>query len=432
MIERYQSKKMQSLWSEQHKYETWLAVELAVCRAWSEMGVISGEDLESIEKNAGFDISRIEEIERNVHHDVIAFVSSVAEKIGDAGRLIHLGLTSSDVIDTASSLILREAVDVIEEELQDLMRVVLEKAQTYKLTPCVGRTHGVHAEPTTFGLKLLNWYAELERDRERILFARQQISCGKISGAVGTYAHCPPSIEVRVCEILELAPAKISNQILQRDRHAGVLAALALLGGALERMAVEIRHLQRTEVLEAAEPFGKNQKGSSAMPHKRNPILCERVSGMSRLLRGYAATALENIALWHERDISHSSVERVIWPDAFHIAAYMLETMHRIVSGLTVSPDAMKTNLDKTRGLVFSQRVLLGLVEGHGVAREEAYSIVQDNAMQCWDGAGSFEELLLKDPRVSTRISREELHKLFDLEMYYAHVNEIFERFTSR
>ena len=431
MIERYQSKKMQSVWSEQHKYETWLAVELAVCRAWSEMGVISAEDLESIEKNAGFDIARIEEIERNVHHDVIAFVSSVAEKIGDAGRLVHLGLTSSDVIDTASSLILTEALGVIGEELQDLMRIVLEKAQAYKYTPCVGRTHGVHAEPTTFGLKLLNWYAELERDRERILFARRQISCGKISGAVGTYAHCPPSIETRVCEILRLVPAKISNQILQRDRHAGVLTAIALLGGALERMAVEIRHLQRTEVLEAAEPFGKSQKGSSAMPHKRNPILCERVSGMSRLLRGYASTALENIALWHERDISHSSVERVIWPDAFHIAAYMLETMHRIVSGLAVSPDAMKTNLDKTRGLVFSQRVLLGLVERHGVAREEAYSIVQDNAMQCWDGVGSLEELLSKDPRVSERISREELHKLFDLEMYYAHVNEIFERFTS-
>ena len=431
MIERYQSKKMQFVWSEQHKYETWLAVELAVCRAWSEMGVISGEDLESIEKNAGFDISRIEEIERNVHHDVIAFVSSVAEKIGDAGRLVHLGLTSSDVIDTASSLILIEALDVIDEELQELMRIVLEKAQAYKFTPCVGRTHGVHAEPTTFGLKLLNWYAELERDRERILFARRQISCGKISGAVGTYAHCPPSIETRVCEILRLVPAKISNQILQRDRHAGVLTAIALLGGALERMAVEIRHLQRTEVLEAAEPFGKSQKGSSAMPHKRNPILCERVSGMSRLLRGYASTALENIALWHERDISHSSVERVIWPDAFHITAYMLETMHRIVSGLAVSPDAMKTNLDKTRGLVFSQRVLLGLVERHGVAREEAYSIVQDNAMQCWDGVGSLEELLSKDPRVSERISREELHKLFDLEMYYAHVNEIFERFTS-
>ena len=431
MIERYQSKKMQSVWSEQHKYETWLAVELAVCRAWSEMGVISGEDLESIEKNAGFDIARIEEIERNVHHDVIAFVSSVAEKIGDAGRLVHLGLTSSDVIDTASSLILMEALDVIGEELQDLMRIVLEKAQAYKYTPCVGRTHGVHAEPTTFGLKLLNWYAELERDKERILFAGRQISCGKISGAVGTYAHCPPSIETRVCEILGLAPAKISNQILQRDRHAGVLTALALLGGALERMAVEIRHLQRTEVLEAAEPFGKSQKGSSAMPHKRNPILCERVSGMSRLLRGYASTALENVALWHERDISHSSVERVIWPDAFHIAAYMLETMHRIVSGLVVSPDAMKSNLDKTRGLVFSQRVLLGLVEKHGVAREEAYSIVQDNAMRCWDGAGALEDLLAKDPRVSERISRDELHKLFDLEMYYAHVNEIFERFTS-
>ena len=431
MIERYQSKKMQSVWSEQHKYETWLAVELAVCRAWSEMGVISAEDLESIEKNAGFDIARIEEIERNVHHDVIAFVSSVAEKIGDAGRLVHLGLTSSDVIDTASSLILMEALDVIGEELQDLMRIVLEKAQAYKFTPCVGRTHGVHAEPTTFGLKLLNWYAELERDKERILFARRQISCGKISGAVGTYAHCPPSIETRVCEILELTPAKISNQILQRDRHAGVLTALALLGGALERMAVEIRHLQRTEVLEAAEPFGKSQKGSSAMPHKRNPILCERVSGMSRLLRGYASTALENIALWHERDISHSSVERVIWPDAFHITAYMLETMHRIVSGLAVSPDAMKTNLDKTHGLVFSQRVLLGLIEKHGVAREEAYSIVQDNAMRCWDGVGTLEDLLLNDPRVSTKISREELHRLFDLEMYYAHVNEIFERFTS-
>jgi adenylosuccinate lyase len=431
MIERYQSRTMLPVWSEEHKYRTWLKVELAVCRAWMEEGVISPKDLETIERRADFDIARIEEIERDVHHDVIAFVSAVAEKIGNEGRLVHLGLTSSDVIDTAASLVLMEALDVIDVETDELMAEVLEKAKAYRHTPCVGRTHGVHAEPTTFGLKILNWYAELERDRERISFARKQISCGKVSGAVGTYAHCPPSIESRVCDILGLIPAKVSNQILQRDRHAGVLTALALLGGALERMSVEIRHLQRTEVLEAAEPFGKHQKGSSAMPHKRNPILCERVSGMSRLLRGYASTAMENIALWHERDISHSSVERVIWPDAFHIAAYMLETMRKIVAGLTVSPESMRKNLGVTRGLVFSQKVLLGLVEGHGLPREEAYAIVQENAMKCWDGAGTLEDLLGADPRVVSKITREELHRFFDLGAYYTHVDEIFKRFDS-
>ncbi len=430
MIGRYEVPEIQALWSEESKFRTWLEVELAVCGVWKERGVIPTHAYEDIRARASFDIRRIDEIEQEVQHDMIAFVSSVAETVGENGRYIHLGLTSSDVIDTASSLTLKRSLAVVDGKVALLMKAVGKKAHEFRHVPCTGRTHGVHAEPTTFGLKLLNWHYQLSRDRERLSLATEQIGYGKISGAVGTYAHCEPSIERRVCELLGLKPALVSTQILQRDRHGNVMNTLALLGGALERFATEIRHLQRTEVMEALEPFGSRQKGSSAMPHKRNPILCERICGMSRLLRGYALTAMENMALWHERDISHSSAERVIWPDAFHVAVYMLNKMIYIVENMQVNTEKMKENLEITRGLVYSQRILLDLVERFGLSREEAYAIVQENAMACWKGQKPFSELLMEDERVRSRISSEELAELFEPEYYLRWADEIFSRFS--
>ena len=430
MIGRYEVPEIQALWSEESKFRTWLEVELAVCGVWKERGVIPTHAYEDIRSRASFDIRRIDEIEQEVQHDMIAFVSSVAETVGENGRYIHLGLTSSDVIDTASSLTLKRSLAVVDGKVALLMKAVGKKAHEFRHVPCTGRTHGVHAEPTTFGLKLLNWHYQLSRDRERLSLAAEQIGYGKISGAVGTYAHCEPSIERRVCELLGLKPALVSTQILQRDRHGNVMNTLALLGGALERFATEIRHLQRTEVMEALEPFGSRQKGSSAMPHKRNPILCERICGMSRLLRGYALTAMENMALWHERDISHSSAERVIWPDAFHVAVYMLNKMIYIVENMQVNTEKMKENLEITRGLVYSQRILLDLVERFGLSREEAYAIVQENAMACWKGQKTFSELLMEDERVRSRISSEELAELFEPEYYLRWADEIFSRFS--
>lgn len=429
MIGRYEVQEIQALWSEESKFRTWLEVELAVCGVWTERGVISSDAYEDIRARASFDIARIDEIEQEVQHDMIAFVSSVAETVGENGRYLHLGLTSSDVIDTGSSLTLKRSLAVVDGKVALLMKAIGKKAHEFRHIPCTGRTHGVHAEPTTFGLKLLNWYYQLSRDRERLCLATEQISYGKISGAVGTYAHCEPSIEKRVCELLGLKPALVSTQILQRDRHGNVMNTLALLSGALERFATEVRHLQRTEVMEALEPFGARQKGSSAMPHKRNPILCERICGMSRLLRGYALTAMENMALWHERDISHSSAERVIWPDAFHIVVYMLNKMIYIVENMQVNPEKMKENLEITRGLVYSQRVLLDLVERFGLSREDAYSIVQENAMECWKGEMTFLDLLTRDERIRSRISAEELAELFEPDYYLRWVDEIFSRF---
>ena len=431
MIDRYSVKEIAAIWSEENKFGSWLEVELAVCRAWMEKGVIPSEAYGDICARASFDVKRIDEIERQVNHDMIAFVSAVAEKVGENGRYIHLGLTSSDVIDTAASLLLKRSLEVTAERVKELMTAVMKRAEQYRYTPCVGRTHGIHGEPMTFGLKLLNWHYQLGRDLERIALASEQIGYGKISGAVGTYAHCDPSIERRVCQLLGLKPALVSNQILQRDRHANVMSTLALLGGALDRMATEIRHLQRTEVMEVLEPFGAGQKGSSAMPHKRNPILCERISGMSRLLRGYALTAFENMTLWHERDISHSSAERVLWPDAFHVICYMLAKMTGIVEGMQADTKKMEENLGLTKGLVYSQRVLLDLVERFGLSREDAYAIVQDNAMECWKGGRSFSELLWEDRRVNTRLSREELLSLFEPGHYFRWVDEIFGRFQN-
>ncbi len=429
MIGRYQTKEMAEIWSEDNKFRAWLEVELAVCRVWMEKGVIPADAYEEIRSKASFDIARIDEIEARVHHDVIAFVSAVAETVGENGRYIHLGLTSSDVIDTASSLSLKRSLGIVKKKTEELMESIRLRADEFRYTPCAGRTHGIHGEPTTFGLKLLNWFYQLQRDLERLELAREQISYGKISGAVGTYAHCEPEVERRVCELLGLKPALVSTQILQRDRHSCVMNSVALLGGALDRFATEIRHLQRTEVMEVLEPFGATQKGSSAMPHKRNPILCERISGMSRLLRGYALTAMENMTLWHERDISHSSAERVIWPDAFHLITYMLSKMTHIVKNMVVNSSKMRENLDMTRGLVYSQRVLLDLVERFGLLREEAYAIVQENAMKCWNSNRTFSELLREDERISSRIPESDLLSLFEPDHYFRWVDEIFSRF---
>lgn len=429
MIDRYSTAEMSTLWSEENRFAVMLQVELAACRAWCEKGRIPKEALEDIVGRASFSASRIREIEDKVHHDVIAFVSSVAETVGENGRYIHIGLTSSDVLDTASSIMLRDALLLVRKAVLKLDGAVMAKARQYKHLPCVGRTHGIHAEPMTLGLKFLNWHAELERDLERIDLAISQIAYGKISGAVGTYALCPPEIEARVCELLNLTPAPISNQILQRDRHAQVMNAVALLGCGFERMATEIRHLQRTEVAEIYEPFGSAQKGSSAMPHKRNPIKCERVCGMARLLRGYAVTAMENVALWHERDISHSSTERVIWPDAFHIVHFMAADMTAIVEGLVVDEKRIRQNLEYTGGLVYSQRVMLELIDELQLPRETAYKIVQDNAMRTARGEGKFLELLQADERLRGVIDGNRLASLFDFDFYGRYVDEIFERF---
>jgi len=428
LIERYCTDEMEHLWSLENRFRTWLEVELAACRAWAEEGAIPEGALRNILEKADIDMERIRVIEDTVHHDMIAFVSSVAEKVGPDGRYIHLGLTSSDVIDTSSSLLLVRSIRLLLDELEMLSGEILSMAARYRLTPCIGRTHGVHAEPISFGFKLLNWYEELCRDRDRLVAAMEVTGVGKISGAVGTYAHCPPMIEERVCDLLGLTRARVSTQILQRDRHAQVVCAVAILGSGLERIAQEIRHLQRTEVLEVLEPFSSGQKGSSAMPHKKNPVVCERICGMARLLRSYSLASLENIPLWHERDISHSSVERVIWPDVFNLCHYMLKKAREVVEGMTVLDEVMKRNLDLSKGLVFSQRVLLGLVE-KGFSREDAYAIVQGAAMQCWDQDRSFLEVLEDDPRVAGAFKGEELHSLFDTEYYLRFIDGIFERF---
>jgi adenylosuccinate lyase len=428
MIPRYEVPEISKIWTDQNRFKRWLDVEIAVCQAWNEAGEIPDDDFKNIKEKAGFNVDRIHEIEAVTQHDMIAFDSNVAETIGESGRYVHLGLTSSDVIDTASSLQLGESMDITLQTLEKLHKTVGAKAWQYRKTPCAGRTHGIHAEPTTFGLKMLNHYAQIGRDIERLKQSKKDIMVGAISGAVGTYANCPPSIEARACELLGLAVDPVSTQIIQRDRHARLATDIAIAGATLERLALEIRHLQRTEVLEALEPFKKGQKGSSAMPHKKNPILCERVCGMSRLLRGYTAPALEDIALWHERDISHSSVERIIWPDMFHLINYMAKILNKVIDGLVVNVDKMSENMNITKGLLFSGRVLINLVEKEGISREEAYAIAQDNAMRCWNEKVPLLELLEADPRIK-KMSHSDLESLFDLQYYLKHVEEIFNRF---
>ncbi len=427
MIERYSRKAMRELWSDRARCESWLEVELAVCEALAARGEIPAEDMREIRDKAGFDLERIDEIERTVGHDVIAFVTSVAETIGPAGRHVHYGLTSSDVVDTAQAWRTVKACDILLESLDGLIRTLREQGRTHRDTVMVGRTHGIHAEPYTLGLKFASWYCEAKRNRERLGAAREEIRFGKISGAVGTYAHLDPGIEADVLERLGLRVEPIATQVIPRDRHAVVLSTLGVLASSLDRIATEIRHLQRSDVREVEEPFRKGQKGSSAMPHKRNPIKCENVSGLARVVRAHVQAALENVALWHERDISHSSVERVILPDATTLCDFMLHRMTRILADLHVYPERMQQNMQITRGLIFSQKVLLAL-NAAGLSRETAYDIVQRNAMATWAGSGQFREALENDPAVREVLDDEALAACFDAQKLLGNVGAIFAR----
>ena len=427
MIPRYTHPDMGRIWSDQRKYETWLQVEIAAADAMARAGIIPSDAARDIRERAAFDIPRIEAIEQITQHDVIAFTTAVAEHVGPSARWLHFGLTSSDVIDTAQALQMREACDVILRDLDALMQAVHARAEEHRRTPMIGRTHGVHAEPMTFGLKLALWYAELTRDVARIRRARQVAAVGQLSGAVGTFAHLPPSIEADVCRTLGLEPAPVSSQVIQRDRHAELLSALAITASSLEKFALEIRGLQKTEIGEVEEPFAKGQKGSSAMPHKRNPIGCEQIVGLARLLRANAGAALENNALWHERDISHSSVERVILPDSFIALDHMLRRFTRIVAGMVVYPERMQRNLDLSGGVVFSGTVLLELAR-RGVSREQAYEWVQRNAMRAFHEKRSFKSLLLADADVTGVLPPPDIERAFDLDEQLRHVDQIFDR----
>jgi len=426
MIERYSRPEMKEVWSDENKYNKWLEVEIAVCDAWAEVGVIPRKAIPKI-KLARCNIKRMEEILQETRHDVTAFLGAVAESLGEESRFIHLGLTSSDVIDTATSLQLVEAADILIQDVKELTAVLAQRAIEHKYTVMIGRTHGVHAEPTTFGLKLAIWVDEMRRNLHRLTEAKKAITVGKISGAVGTYATVTPDIEQRACRKLGLEPAPISNQVLQRDRHAQFLTTLAITAGSLEKFATEIRALQKTEVREVEEPFRSGQTGSSAMPHKRNPELTERVCGLARLIRGNALTSLENIALWHERDISHSSNERIIFPDACLALDYILALFTGVMKRLQVYPHRMKKNLELTRGLVFSQRVMLALIN-KGLSRQTAYEIVQRNAMKAWKGNRNFLTLLKADAEVKKTLPVKELEAVFDYQHYLQHVDEIFRR----
>jgi adenylosuccinate lyase len=418
---------MGRLWSDQRKYETWLQVEAAAAEAMAHAGIIPVEAARDIRERGGFEIARIEEVESVTQHDVIAFTTAVAERVGPSARWLHFGLTSSDVIDTAQALQMREACDLILQGLRTLMDVVRLRADEHRRTPMVGRTHGVHAEPMTLGLKLALWYSELGRDADRLNRARVTIAVGKLSGAVGTFAHLPPAVESEACRVLGLAPAPVASQVIQRDRHAELLAALAITASTLEKCALEIRGLQKTEIGELEEPFAKGQKGSSAMPHKRNPIGCEQIVGLARLVRANAGAALENNALWHERDISHSSVERIILPDSFIALDHMLRRFTRIVKGMVVYPERMRENLERSRGVVFSGTVLLELAR-RGVAREQAYEWVQRNAMRSFTDGHDFKTLLAADQDVASVLSKADLEKAFDVTEQLRHVDEVFAR----
>ena len=427
MIARYTRPEMGRLWDVEMKYRKWLEVEIAACEAWSEIGEIPRDALKLIKEKAGFDIRRIDEIEKVVKHDVIAFLTSVAQSLGPESRFIHKGLTSSDILDTALALQMGEACDLIMRDIRELMEVMKKQAYKYKDVPVIGRSHGVHAEPMTFGLKFALWHEDMKRGLARMKKAKEAIRVGKLSGAVGTFSHIPPVIEEKVCKKLGLKPEPVATQIVQRDRHAEYLTTLALIAAAVEKIAVEIRHLQRSEVLEAEEPFMAGQKGSSAMPHKRNPIGCENLSGLARLVRSNAVAAIENIALWHERDISHSSVERVIIPDSSILADYMLNRLKGILDRLHVYPGRMKENMEKSFGLFNSQRVLLALID-KGISRENAYDIVQRAAMKSWKTETHFKKLLKKDREVRKYLSAGELDGIFDLRYYLKNIGYIFER----
>ena len=427
MIERYSRKKMTKIWEAQNRFDKWLQVEILVCEAMAKQGMIPPEAVTTIKQKASFSVDRIQEIEETVKHDVIAFLTNVEESVGPDARFIHMGLTSSDILDTAFALQLREALLIIIDDVQNLIDVLKERAFEHKNTPMIGRSHGIHAEPITFGLKLAVWYSEMQRNLKRLNQVLDVISYGKISGAVGTFANIPPVIEKYVCENLDLKPAEISTQIIQRDRHAQYFTTLAILAGSIEKMAVEIRHLQRTEVGEVEEAFTSGQKGSSAMPHKKNPIGSENLSGLARLVRSNSIAAMEDMALWHERDISHSSVERVIAPDSTILIDYMLNRLRGMMENLVVKKDAMAKNLGKLQGLIFSQQILLALVE-KGCSRQDAYSIAQKNSLQAWNTGESFKQLIVNDPEIQNYLSNKEIDDLFSVEQHLKYVDEIFAR----
>jgi adenylosuccinate lyase len=430
VIERYTLPEMGNLWTETYKLKTWLQVEIAVCEAQAELGYIPAEAVEEIKAKANFDPQRVLEIEAEVRHDMIAFLTNVNEYVGDAGRYIHLGLTSSDVLDTALALQLVASVNVLLERLEDLIQAIRYQAQQHRNTVMIGRSHGIHAEPITFGFKLAGWLAEMLRHRDRLVRLRQDIAVGKISGAVGTYANIEPRVEALACQKLALQPDTASTQVVSRDIHADFVQTLALVAASIERFAVEIRNLQRTDVLEVEEFFSKGQKGSSAMPHKRNPIRSERLTGMARIIRGHAVAAIENVALWHERDISHSSVERVILPDACILTHFMLVDITDLVKHLLVYPENMERNMNVYGGVVFSQRVLLTLV-GKGISREEAYTIVQSCAHQAWNKPdGNFHDLIAKDSRVTQLLSPEEIEACFDPQHHLKHLDQVYQRLS--
>ncbi len=427
MIERYAREEMSAIWSEENQFQAWLEVELAACWAWSQIGKIPAEDVEKLYENASFDVDRIHEIEKKTRHDVVAFTRSVSESLGDEKKWVHYGLTSTDVVDTANGYRLKQANIILRTGLKRFSEALREKATEHKFTVMMGRTHGVHAEPTTFGLKCALWYAEMKRNIDRFEAAAKDVEFGKLSGAVGTFANIPTEVEKYTCQKLGISAAPISTQTLQRDRHAYYMATLAVIGSTMEKIAVEIRHLQRTELREAEEFFRKGQKGSSAMPHKRNPISSENITGCSRVLRGYMMSAYENIPLWHERDISHSSVERIILPDATILLDYMLNRFSGVIEKLMVYPENMKANMDKTHGLVFSQRLLLMLID-KGISRELAYDTVQPLAMEAWENHKPFRPLVEADETIKENLTPEEIESAFDLDHHTQRVDEIFER----
>jgi adenylosuccinate lyase len=431
MISRYTLPQMQKLWSDENKFRKWIEIEILACEAQAKLGNIPKSVVPRIRKKADFNVEKINQIEQKVKHDVIAFLSNLAEYIGEDSKYVHLGMTSYDVVDTALSLILKEAGNILFKDLEGLKKVVRRKAFQYKNTPMIGRTHGVQAEPISLGLKFALWYAEIERDIERLKKAIKTVSVGKLSGAVGNFAHLSPKVEEYVCKKAGLVPASVSTQILQRDRHAEFVTTMALIAGTIEKFATEIRNLQRTEILELEEGFTKGQKGSSAMPHKRNPFMCERLTGMARVVRGDAVAALENMNLWHERDITNSAVERVILPDSTSLVDYMLVNFTRIMENLTVYPENMLKNIDKTKGLVFSQRILTKLTQ-KTKTREEAYTLVQENAMKAWNSGESFKELVLQDQRIKKYLSQKEILDCFDLKYYLRNVDYIFKRVFKR
>ncbi len=431
LINRYSLPDMEQVWSEENKYKIWLDIEIAACKAWSQLGKIPADQVEKIEKNVRLDVDRIMEIEKVTRHDILAFVEGINETLGNESKYIHMGLTSSDVKDTALAVQMKQAVELIIEDLSKLKDKLAEDAIEHKETTMIGRTHGVHGEPVTWGLKLAVWYKELERHIDRMKRIKEIVSVGQMSGAVGTYASINPRVEEIVCQELELEPVAVSNQILQRDRHADLMNNLALIAASLEKFATEIRNLQRTDILEVEEGFRKGQKGSSAMPHKKNPIVCERISGLARVVRGNVVPALENISLWHERDLTHSSVERVIIPDSTILVNYMLNKFLMVMNELVINKDRMKENLDRTHGLIFSQKIMLALVD-KGLTREEAYELAQSNAMDAWKKRSSYQELLIADSRVTELLSEDEIEGIFDYKSFLKEIDYIYQRLGLR